>query len=372
MSNQPPPPGPVQGVTPQQPAIVPAPAPPQQQPATIAKQGVQPPVRPGAGNRAHRDSRRSGWNIKKATAEDLQRSSEATVRAGMRIARQFFQQLLQSGYQGATVTDGGSSSGDSSDGDASNEESSGEREDERKAPMNTHVSTENGSVQYHCWMCDHSYTLLHRIYDHVRASNTHCCIVEEFDLSKHADQIYVEVTLPDGALALWPRRAFYGADGVRTAALQWGIKGSCRLIQEIQPGHFLMFTQEQRNAPDRAQHSTTILAQLPDVWAPFAIHGARIPASPSPAPIDGLVVTQSAWKGLDRLKAPSAVKVRIAKAQLWEMCPKTVSSMKEQLRHNRSLDKAGQEVGGRLRPVDDKKNDDQVDDEADHDNDGLV
>ncbi|KAI6914861.1 hypothetical protein KC318_g374 [Hortaea werneckii] len=342
MSNQPPPPGPVQGVTPQQPAVVPAPAPPQQQPATIAQQGVQPPVRPGAGNRAHRDSRRSGWNIKKATAEDLQRSSEATVRAGMRIARQFFQQLLQSGYQGATVTDGGSSSGDSSDGNASNEESSGEREDERKAPMNTHVSTANGSVQ---------------------ASNTHCCIVEEFDPSKDADQIYVEVTLPDGELAAGPRRAFYGADGVRAAALQWDIRGSRGLIQEIQPGHFLMFTQEQRNALDRAQHSTTMLVQLPDVWAQFALHGARIPASPSPAPIDGLVVTQSEWEGLDRLKAPSAVKMKIAKAQLWEMCPKTVSSMKEQLRHNRSLDKAGQEVDERLRPVDD---------EADHDNDGLV
>ncbi|KAI7209888.1 hypothetical protein KC333_g8514 [Hortaea werneckii] len=368
MSNQPSPPGPIQGVAPQQPAVAPPPPPPQQQPATIAQQGVQPPVRPGAGNRAHRDSRRSGWNIKKATAEDLQRSSEATVRAGMRIARQFFQQLLQSGYQVATVTDGGSTSGDSSDGDASNEESSGEREDERKAPLNTHVSRENGSVQYHCWMCDHSYTLLHRLYDHVRAPNTHCCIVEEFDPSKDADMIYVEVALPDGALAMWPRRAFYDADGVRTAALQWDIKGSRRLMQEIQPGHFLMFTQEQRNALDRAQHSS----QLPDVWAPFVLHGARIPASPSPAPIDGLVITQSAWKGLDRLKAPSAVKVRSAKALLWEMCPKTIASLKDQLRHNRSLEKAGHEVDKRLRPADDNKNDDQVDDEADDENDGLA
>ncbi|KAI7234792.1 hypothetical protein KC330_g4628 [Hortaea werneckii] len=372
MSNQQPPPGPIQGVATQQPVVALPPPPPQQQPATIPQKGVQPPVRPGAGNRAHRDSRRSGWNIRKATAADLQRSSEATVRAGMRIASEFLQQPLQSGYQGAIVMDEGSSSGDSSSGDSSNEESSDEREDERKDLMNIHVATGDGSVQYQCWMCDHSYTLLHRLYDHVRAPKTHCCIVEEFYPSKDADQIYVEVTLPDGALAMWPRRAFYGADGVRTAALQWDIRGSRGLIQEIQPGHFLMFKQEQGNALDRAQHSATMLAQLPDVWAPFALHGARIPASPSPAPVDGLVVTQSAWKGLDRLKAPSAVKVSIAKAQLWTMCPKTVSSLKEQLRHNRSLDKAGQEVHERLRPVDDNKNDDQVDDEVDDDNYGLV
>ncbi|KAI7156088.1 hypothetical protein KC349_g6504 [Hortaea werneckii] len=372
MSSQPPPPGPIQGVAPQQPAAAPPPPPPQQQPATIAQQGVQPPVRPGAGNRAHRDSRRSGWIIRKATTEDLRRSSEATVRTGMRVASQLLQQHLQSGYQGATVMDEGSSSGDSSNGDSSNEESSGEREDERKDLMNIRVATGDGSVQYQCWMCDHSYTLLHRLCDHVRAPNTHCCIVEEFDTSKDADQIYVQVTLPDGALAMWPRRAFYGADGVRTAALQWDIKGSRGLIQEIQPGHFLMFTQEQGSALDRAQHSTTMPAQLPGVWTPFALHGARVPASPSSAPIDGLLVTQSAWKGLDRLKAPSAVKVKIAKARLWEMCPKTIASLKEQLRHNRSLDKAGQEVDERLRPVDDNKNDDQVDDDAGDDNDGLV
>lgn len=380
MSNQPPPPGLILGATPQQPAVAPLPLLPQQQPATIPQQGVQPPVPSGAGYRAHRDSQRPGWNIRKATAEDLQRTSEATVRAGMRVASQFLQQPLPSGHQSATVMDQGSSSGnssnedsgDSSSGNSSNEEPSSEREDERNALMNTHVSTPTGSVQYRCWICDRPYTHLHRLYDHVRAPTTHCCIIEDFDPSKDADQINVEVALTDGALAAWPRRAFYGADGVRTAALQWDIKGTRGLIQEIHPGHFLMFTQKQKNALDRAQNSNTMLAQLPDVWAPFALHGARIPASPSPAPIDGLVVTQSAWKELDRLKAPSAVKVRITQAQLLEMCPKTISSLKEQLRHNRSLDKAGQEVDERLRPIDDNKSGDTVDEEADDDNGGLV
>lgn len=203
------------------------------------------------------------------------------------------------------------------------------------------------------------------LYAHVSAPTTHCCTTEEFEPSKDKDQVYVVVSLADGKLAAWPRRAFYGANGVRTSALQWDINGSRGLIQEIQPGHFLIFTQRQSNAFDQAQHSTISLAELPDVWAPFALHGARIPALPEPAPIDGLIVTHSAWKGLDRLKAPSAVKVKSTKALLWEMCPKTVSSLKEQLRHNRSLEKAGQEVDERLRPVDDKKSDYQVGDEAD-------
>ncbi|KAI6849766.1 hypothetical protein KC332_g722 [Hortaea werneckii] len=375
------------GVAPQQQAVVPPPPPPQQQPATMPHQGVQPPVRVGAGNRAHRNSRRSGWGIRKPTALDLQRSSEATVRAGRRIAKQFLEQYLQSGQQGATVMDGDTSSedssiedaesGESSNGDLSNEEPrndepSGDREGEGDALMNTHAFTGKGSAQYHCWICDHPYKILDRLYDHVRAPTTHCCIVEKFDPSKDADNVYVVLNLPDGALAAWPRRAFYGTDGVRTAALQWDIRGSRGLIQEIQPGHFLIFTQKQSDAFDQKQHSTMRLEELPDVWAPFALHGVRVPALPGPAPIDELIVTQSAWKGLDRLKPPNAVKVRSAKALLWEMCPKTVSNLKEQLRYNKSLEKAGQEVDERLLPVDDNKGDDQVDDEADTGNDGLV
>ncbi|KAI6790015.1 hypothetical protein KC360_g7890 [Hortaea werneckii] len=384
------------GVAPQQQAVVPPPPPPQQQSATMPHQCVQPPVRVGAGNRAHRDSRRSGWGIRKPTALDLQRSSEATVRAGRRIARHFLQHYLQGGHQGATVIDDDTSSEDSSiedagSGESSNEdlsnedpsnegpsteeprndEPSGDREDEGGALMNKHAFTGNGSTQYHCWICDHPYKILERLYDHVRARTTHCCIVEKFDTSKDADNVYV-VNLPDNALAAWPRRAFYGADGVRTAALRWDIRGSRGLIQEIQPGHFLIFTQKQSDASNQAQHSTMRPEQLPDVWAPFALHGMRIPALPQPAPIDGLIVTQSAWKGLDRLKAPDTFKVRDTKALLWEMCPKTVSNLKEQLRYNKSLEKAGQEVDERLLPVDDNKGDDKVDDEADTGNDGLV
>ncbi|KAI7288421.1 hypothetical protein KC343_g325 [Hortaea werneckii] len=205
---------------------------------------------------------------------------------------------------------------------------------------------------------------------HISAPTTHCCIIEDFKPSKDADQVYVVVSLADGTLRAWPRRAFYGANGVRAAALQWDINGSLALIQEIQPSHFLIFTQKQSKAFHRAQHSNVSLKELPEVWAPFALHGARIPALPEPAPIDGLIVTQSPWKGLDRLKAPSAVKVRRAKALLQKMCPETIANLKEQLRHNRSLEKAGQEVDERLRPVDDNKGDEQVDDDADTGNDG--
>ncbi|KAI6862628.1 hypothetical protein KC323_g5390 [Hortaea werneckii] len=374
MSNQPPSSELTQGVAPQQPAVVPPPPPPQQQPAAIPHQGLVPPVRPGAGYRAHKSSQRPGWSIRKATPQELQRSSEATVRAGMRTGGQILQQLLPIGHQGAAVMDESSSSEDSRNGDSSNKEPSSESEDERNALMNAYhyTSTVNGSAQYYCWICDRPYEVLKMLSAHISAPNTHCCIIEDFKPSKDADQVYMVVSLADGTLQAWPRRAFYGANGVRAAALQWDINGSRALIQEIQPSHFLIFTQEQSKAFHRAQHSNMSLKELPEVWAPFALHGARIPALPEPAPIDGLIVTQSPWKGLDRLKAPSAVKVRSTKALLQKMCPETISNLKGQLRHNRSAEKAGQEVDERLRQFDDNKGDDQVDEEDDAGNDGLV
>ena len=289
----------------------------------------------------------------------------------MRTGGQILQQPLLIGHQGAAVIDEGFISEDSRDGDSSNEEPSSESEDERNALMNAYhyTSTVNGSAQYYCWICDHPYEVLRMLSAHISAPTTHCCIIEDFKPSKDADQVYVVVSL-DGTLRAWPRRAFYGANGVRAAALQWDINGSRALIQEIQPSHFVIFTQKQSKAFHRVQHSNMSLEELPEVWAPFALHGARIPALPEPAPIDGLIVTQSPWKGLDRLKAPSAVKVRTTRALLQKMCPKTISNMKEQLRHNRSLEKAGQEVDQRLRPGDDNKGDEQVDDEADTGNDG--
>ncbi|KAI6850479.1 hypothetical protein KC332_g1317 [Hortaea werneckii] len=337
-------------------------------------QGLLPPVRPGAGYRAHKNSQRPGWNIRKATLQELQTSSEATVRAGMRTGGQILQQSLLIGHHGAAVMDEGFSSEDSRDGDSSNEEPSSESEDEGNALMNAYhyASTANGIAQCYCWICDHPYEILRMLSAHISAPTTHCCIIEDFKPSKEADQVYVVVSLGDGTLRAWPRRAFYGANGVHAAALQWDINGSRALIQEIQPSHFLIFTQKQSKAFHRAQHSTMSLEELPEVLAPFALHGARIPALPEPAPIDGLIVTQSPWKGLDRLKAPSAVKVRSKKALLLEMCPKTVSNLQEQLRYNRSVEKAGQEVDERLRPFDDNKGEDQVDDEGDAGNGGHV